>query len=42
VLAVQELSGGGLDYAFKAVSRADTSEQAFAMTRPGGMAVSVF
>ena len=41
VQAVQELSGGGVDYAFEAVGRADTAEQAFGMTRPGGMAVIV-
>jgi S-(hydroxymethyl)glutathione dehydrogenase / alcohol dehydrogenase len=41
VQAVQELSGGGVDYAFEAVGRADTSEQAFGMTRPGGMAIIV-
>jgi S-(hydroxymethyl)glutathione dehydrogenase/alcohol dehydrogenase len=41
VAAVQELSGGGVDYAFEAVGRSDTSEQAFGMTRPGGMAVIV-
>jgi S-(hydroxymethyl)glutathione dehydrogenase/alcohol dehydrogenase len=41
VEAVRELTGGGVDYAFEAVGRSDTSEQAFQMTRPGGMAVIV-
>jgi S-(hydroxymethyl)glutathione dehydrogenase/alcohol dehydrogenase len=41
VQAVLEVSGGGVDYAFEAVGRADTSEQAFGMTRPGGMAIIV-
>jgi S-(hydroxymethyl)glutathione dehydrogenase/alcohol dehydrogenase len=41
VQAVRELSGGGVDYAFEAVGRSDTSEQAFLMTRPGGMAVVI-
>jgi S-(hydroxymethyl)glutathione dehydrogenase/alcohol dehydrogenase len=41
VQAVLELSGGGVDYAFEAVGRSDTSEQAFGMTRPGGMAIIV-
>ena len=41
VEAVRELSGGGVDYAFEAVGRSDTSQQAFLMTRPGGMAVVI-
>jgi S-(hydroxymethyl)glutathione dehydrogenase / alcohol dehydrogenase len=41
VQAVRELTGGGVDYAFEAVGRSDTSEQAFQMTRPGGMAVII-
>ena len=41
VQAVRELSGGGVDYAFEAVGRGDTAQQAFEMTRPGGMAVIV-
>lgn len=39
--AVRELSGGGVDYAFEAVGRGDTAQQAFLMTRPGGMAVVI-
>jgi len=41
VQAVRELTGGGVDYAFEAVGRSDTAEQAFQMTRPGGMAVII-
>ena len=41
VQAVRELSGGGVDCAFEAVGRGDTAQQAFEMTRPGGMAVIV-
>ena len=41
VEAVRELSGGGVDYAFEAVGRGDTAQQAFLMTRPGGMATIV-
>jgi S-(hydroxymethyl)glutathione dehydrogenase / alcohol dehydrogenase len=41
VEAVRDLSGGGVDYAFEAVGRSDTAEQAFGMTRPGGMAIII-
>lgn len=41
VEAVKELSGDGVDYAFEAIGLKPTTEQAFAMLRPGGTAVVV-
>ncbi|MEM9467546.1 MAG: Zn-dependent alcohol dehydrogenase [Actinomycetota bacterium] len=41
VRAVRELTGGGVDYAFEAVGRKATSEQAYEMIRFGGTAVVV-
>lgn len=43
VEAVRELTGagGGVDYAFEAIGLKPTTEQAFAMLRPGGTAVVV-
>ncbi len=39
--AVRDLSGGGVDYAFEAIGLKPTTEQAFAMLRPGGSLVIV-
>lgn len=39
VAEVQELTSGGVDYAFEAIGLKPTTEQAFAMLRPGGTAV---
>jgi len=41
VEAVRALTAGGADYAFEAVGRARTVEQAVAMLRPGGVATVV-
>jgi S-(hydroxymethyl)glutathione dehydrogenase/alcohol dehydrogenase len=41
VKAVRKLTGGGVHYAFEAIGRTDTIEQAWAMLRPAGMAVVV-
>lgn len=41
VEAVRDLTGGGVEYAFEAVGRASTVEQALAMLRPGGLATVV-
>lgn len=41
VAAVRELTGGGVDHAFEAIGLKVTTEQAFAMLRPGGTAVVV-
>jgi S-(hydroxymethyl)glutathione dehydrogenase/alcohol dehydrogenase len=41
VQAVQELTGGGVDYAFEAIGLAATSEQAYNMAGRGGTAVIV-
>lgn len=41
VEAVKELTGDGVDYAFEAIGLKPTTEQAFAMLRPGGTAVVV-
>jgi len=41
VQAVQELTGGGVDYAFEAIGLSATSEQAYNMTARGGTAVIV-
>ncbi len=41
VAMVHELTGGGADYAFEALGRAETIRQAYESTRPGGMAVVV-
>jgi len=41
VAAVQELTGGGVDYAFEAIGRKDTAEQVTSMTRMGGTAVII-
>lgn len=41
VEAVRELTGDGVDYAFEAIGLKPTTEQAFAMLRPGGTAVVV-
>lgn len=38
---VRDLTGGGVDYAFEAIGLKPTTEQAFAMLRPGGTAVVV-
>jgi S-(hydroxymethyl)glutathione dehydrogenase/alcohol dehydrogenase len=38
---VRELTGGGVDYAFEVVGSRPTAEQAFQMTKSGGMAVIV-
>lgn len=39
--SVRDLTGDGVDYAFEAIGLKDTTEQAFAMLRPGGTAVVV-
>ncbi|MDA0351272.1 MAG: Zn-dependent alcohol dehydrogenase [Chloroflexi bacterium] len=41
VKAVQELSGGGVDYGFEAIGLKVTSEQAYEMAKRGGTAVIV-
>ena len=41
VALVQELTGGGADYAFEALGRTGTIEQAYECIRPGGKAVVV-
>jgi S-(hydroxymethyl)glutathione dehydrogenase/alcohol dehydrogenase len=41
VKAVQELTRGGVEYAFEAIGLAKTAEQAFAMVRPGRTAYLV-
>jgi S-(hydroxymethyl)glutathione dehydrogenase/alcohol dehydrogenase len=41
VQIVQEMTGGGVDYAFEAIGLTRTAEQAYAMLRPGGTAVVV-
>ncbi|MBD9725317.1 Zn-dependent alcohol dehydrogenase [Streptomyces caniscabiei] len=41
VEAVRDITGGGADFAFEAVGRSTTVEQAFAMLRPGGLATVV-
>ncbi len=41
VAVVHELTGGGADYAFEALGRAQTIRQAYESTRPGGKAVVV-
>ena len=41
VAAVKELSGGGVDYSFEAIGRADTVRQAFDMLAVGGTATVI-
>jgi S-(hydroxymethyl)glutathione dehydrogenase/alcohol dehydrogenase len=41
VEVIRQLTSGGVDYAFEVVGSRATAEQAFRMTRPGGMAVIV-
>jgi len=41
VLAVQELTGGGVDHAFEAIGLKVTAEQAFAMLGKGGVATVI-
>jgi S-(hydroxymethyl)glutathione dehydrogenase/alcohol dehydrogenase len=41
VLAVHELTGGGVDHAFEAIGLKATAEQAFAMLRKGGTATVI-
>jgi S-(hydroxymethyl)glutathione dehydrogenase/alcohol dehydrogenase len=41
VVAVQELTDGGVDHAFEAIGLARTAEQAFAMARRGGTATVI-
>ncbi|HEY3832038.1 MAG TPA: Zn-dependent alcohol dehydrogenase [Acidimicrobiia bacterium] len=41
VLAVHELSGGGVDHAFEAIGLSATAQQAFAMLRNGGTATVI-
>ncbi len=41
VAQVQELTGGGVDWAFEAIGMKATAEQAFAMARAGGTAVLI-
>jgi Zn-dependent alcohol dehydrogenase len=41
VVAVQQLAGGYLDYAFEAIGLSELVQQAFAMIRPGGTVVSI-
>jgi S-(hydroxymethyl)glutathione dehydrogenase/alcohol dehydrogenase len=41
VMAVQTLTGGGVDFAFEAIGRAATIQQAIAMTAFGGLFTSV-
>ncbi len=41
VEAVQDLTGGGVDYSFEALGRKDTSEQSFQMLANGGFATII-
>ncbi len=41
VLAVKELTSGGVHYAFEAIGQKATVEQAFAMLRAGGLATMI-
>ncbi|HEY1738171.1 MAG TPA: Zn-dependent alcohol dehydrogenase [Acidimicrobiia bacterium] len=41
VLAVHEISGGGVDHAFEAIGLSATAQQAFAMLRNGGTATVI-
>ena len=41
VMAIRELTGGGVDYAFEAIGLKETGEQAFHMIKAGGMAVII-
>jgi S-(hydroxymethyl)glutathione dehydrogenase/alcohol dehydrogenase len=41
VLAVRDLTGGGVNYSFEAIGRKQTVEQAFAMLAPGGVATII-
>jgi S-(hydroxymethyl)glutathione dehydrogenase/alcohol dehydrogenase len=41
VEAVRELTGGGVHYSFEAIGAKPTTEQAFAMLRPGGVATVI-
>ncbi len=41
IKSVQDITGDGVDYAFEAIGLKPTTEQAFAMLRPGGTAVVV-
>lgn len=41
IAAIHELTGGGADFAFEALGRAETIEQAYESIRPGGKAVVV-
>jgi len=41
VAQVHEISGGGVDYAFEAIGRKETAEQAWAMLRAGGVATII-
>ena len=41
VAQVRELTGDGVDYSFEAIGLKPTTEQAFAMLRPGGVATVV-
>jgi S-(hydroxymethyl)glutathione dehydrogenase/alcohol dehydrogenase len=41
VMAVRELSSGGVDYSFEAIGHKVAAEQAYAMVRPGGTATVI-
>ncbi len=41
VVAVKELTGGGVPYSFEAIGLKNTAEQSFAMLRPGGVATII-
>lgn len=41
VEAVRELTGGGTGFSFEALGRRETTEQAFRMLRPGGVATVI-
>ncbi|MCP3912961.1 MAG: Zn-dependent alcohol dehydrogenase [Actinomycetia bacterium] len=41
VAAVMEMTGGGVDYAFEAIGRKETVEQAWSMSRTGGTSVVI-
>jgi S-(hydroxymethyl)glutathione dehydrogenase/alcohol dehydrogenase len=41
VVAVKELTGGGVPYSFEAIGLKTTAEQSFAMLRPGGVATII-
>jgi S-(hydroxymethyl)glutathione dehydrogenase/alcohol dehydrogenase len=41
VVAVKELTGGGVPYSFEAIGLKKTAEQSFAMLRPGGVATII-